>query len=85
MPIFYGEKYKSYYGGDLNFREISLYQLFELEVFERGQTEKSAAILKKAVDLINTILESSPNGQKHLKDYIKMSNAPNVEYREEIY
>jgi hypothetical protein len=86
MPIFVGEKargpYKCYYGDELNFREISLYQLLELEVAERGQTEESAAILKKIVDLMGTILESSPNGQKHLKDYINMSSVQNVEYRE---
>lgn len=89
MPIFYGEKesgrYKCYYGNELNFREISLYQLFELEVTEWGQTEKSAAILKKLADLMGDILESSPNGQKHLKNYIEMTSVPNVEYREEIY
>lgn len=89
MPIFYGAKergpLKCYYGDDLIFSEISLYQLFELEVTEWGQTEKSAAILKKLADLMGDILESSPNGQKHLKNYIEMTSVPNVEYREEIY
>lgn len=91
MPIIIGERYK-YHDYDqyrsydeLKTREISLYELFELEIAEWGQTEKSAAILKKLVDLTELMLESSPNGQKHLKNYIEMTSVPNVEYREGIY
>lgn len=91
MPIIIGERYK-YHDYDqyrsydeLKTREISLYELFELEIVEWGQTEKSAAILKKLVDLTELMLESSPNGQKHLKDYIEMTSVSNVEYREKYY
>lgn len=88
MPIFVGEKEKAYRGycsDELYFKEVSLYELFELEIAEWGQVEKSTAILKKLVGLTESILESSPNGQKHLKDYIEMTSVQNVEYRERNY